>query len=440
MKRLETYEQVSGAFDRLYPLCRSILGQGYRDSLAILKEYIDLNEVEFYTGEKVLNWTVPQEWVLREAWIKDSKGNKVIDFKNHNLHVINYSESIDKIVDLEELKKNVYTTDADPDAIPYVFSYYKKRWGFAMSKNQLNSLPEDQYHVYIDSEFVDGKLVVGHTMLHGKSEKEIFLSSYLCHPSMANNELSGPLILAMLYQRISKWKDRKYTYRFVINPETIGSISYLSKYGEELKRKMHAGLVLTCLGGDEILRYKTSRSESSPFDQLVSYRNSLQETFRVEKFAPFSGSDERQYCSPGFNLPVGQMARKAYGKYKEYHTSLDTKELMGIDNIIDSCNKIEQFLMQNEKEEFYKNIFPNGEVKLGDYDLYPSLNSSGARKNETQSIINEEWFIASVMTILNYADGKHSLSFCAERLGMDVNKLKEVAVILVNKGLLEGPF
>lgn len=440
MQNLEKYEEVSEAFDRLYPLCRSIMGQGYRDSLEIIKEFMDLDEIAFHTGEWVLNWRVPQEWVIREAWIKDSKGNKIIDFKDHNLHVMNYSEPVDKILSLEELKKNIYTSDSDPDAIPYVFSYYKKRWGFAMSKKQLNSLPEDQYHVYIDSEFIDGSLVVGHTKLQGESEKEILLSSYLCHPSMANNELSGPLVLAMLYQRIRKWKDRKYTYRFVINPETIGSIAYLSRYGEELKEKLHAGLVFTCLGGDETLRYKTSRSENAPFDYLVSYVNSVEETFRIEKFIPSSGSDERQYCSPGFDLPVGQMARKVYGQYKEYHTSLDTKELMGIDNIIDSCNKIEEFLKKNEEEEFYKNKYPNGEVKLGNYDLYPSLNSNGSRKNEIESIVNESWFIASVMTILNYADGKHSLSYCAERLHMDISKVKEVAEILVNRGLLDGPF
>lgn len=440
MKNLNSYDEVSEAFDRLYPLCRSIMGQGYRDSLAILKDYINLEEVEFHTGEKVLNWTVPQEWVIREAWIKDSQGNTVIDFQNHNLHVMNYSEPIDKVVSLGELKQRVYISDSDEDAIPYVFSYYKKRWGFAMSKNQLSQLTEGDYHVYIDSEFIDGRLVIGHTKLNGKTDKEILLSSYLCHPSMANNELSGPLVLAMLYQRISKWKDRKYTYRFVVNPETIGSIAYLSRYGEELKSKLYAGLVFTCLGGDEVLRYKTSRSRTSPFDYMALYMKHIkEEDFRIEEFTPDSGSDERQYCSAGFNMPVGQVARKVYGEYKEYHTSLDTKELMGIDNIIDSCNKIEEFLKKNEEELFYKNLYPNGEVKLGDYDLYPSLNSNGTRKNEIESIVNESWFIKSVMTILNYADGKHSLSYCARRLDIDISKVKEVAEILVKRELLAGP-
>lgn len=437
-KELQTYQEVSDAFDRLYPLCRSILGEGYRESLNILKEYIPFDEEVFDSGRKVLNWTVPQEWVIREAWIKDKDGNVIIDFKDNNLYVMNYSESIDKELDLTELKEHIYTSDSDKDAVPYVFSYYKKRWGFAMSQNQLEELKEGQYYVKIDSEFINGKLVVGQTCLKGESSKEILLTSYLCHPSMANNELSGPLVQAMLYQRIKKWSSRKYTYRFVINPETIGSIAYLSRYGTQLQKNLHAGLVLTCLGGDESLRYKTSRMENSPFDLLVSYQNYFAgNSFRVEKFNAYSGSDERQYCSPGFDLPVGQMARKVYGSYKEYHTSLDTKELMGIDNLIDSCNWIEKLLLENEKEIYYKNKFPYGEVKLGDYDLYPTLNSNGLRSNKDQDIINEPGFIKSVMMILNYSDGKHPLSYCAQRLEVDIEKIKNVATILEKKGLIE---
>ena len=440
MKNLNSYNEVSEAFDRLFPLCRSILGQGYRDSLSVLKDYIPLEDVTFSTGEQVLNWTIPQEWVIRDAWIKDENNKKIIDFKHNNLHIMNYSEPIDKTLSLEELKEHIYTSSSDPNAIPYVFSYYKKRWGFAMSEAQLNTLENGQYHAYIDSEFVDGRLVVGHTKLEGESKQEILLSSYLCHPSMANNELSGPLVLAMLYQRIKKWKNRKYTYRFVINPETIGSIAYLSKFSDELKANTKAGLVLTCLGGTESLRYKISRSEQSSFDFLVSYKNHLNpNTFRLEEFDPSTGSDERQYCSPGFDLPVGQMARKVYGSYKGYHTSLDTKESMGIENIIESCDMIEDFLKEYEKEVFFKNKYPNGEVKLGNYDLYPTLNNNGARKNEKTSIINEDWFIRCVMIILNYSDGKHSLSYCAQKANLEIKKVTAVANILVNRGLLEGP-
>lgn len=326
-----------------------------------------------------------------------------------------------------------------------------------MSRKQLEELKDGNYHAYIDSEFVDGKLVVGETTLPGKEEKEILLTSYLCHPSMANNELSGPLVLAMLYQRISRWKSRKFTYRFVINPETIGSISYLSRHGEELEKTLYAGLVLTCLGGTEKLRYQTSRSGGSPIDNLVAKINDEnRQAFRIRSFDPTDGSDERQYCSPGFDLPIGQMARKVYGEYKEYHTSLDTKELMGIENIIESCDEIEKLLLRLEQEDevkleskdlhnkerslgmiFYKNLYPYGEVKLGDYGLYPTINVGGKGKDETQDLINEPWFIKSVMMILSYSDGKTSLEYCAKRLDMDIEKLEKVAEILVEKGLLE---
>lgn len=457
MKKLETKEDVSILFDRLFPVCRSILGEGYRESLRILEEYIPLTEEYFPSGEKVLNWTVPMEWVIREAWIKDEEGNTVVDFKTNNLHVVNYSDSIDQEMDLDELKKHIYTS-LEEDAIPYTISYYKKRWGFCMSNNQLKKLMEGKYHAYIDSEFIQGNLVVGETTLPGESNKEILLTSYLCHPSMANNELSGPLVMAMLYQRIKKWEKRKFTYRFVVNPETIGSIAYISRHGEALKQSVHAGLVFTCLGGTENLRYKTSRRENSTMDKLVAEINGNSPgTYRIEVFNPTSGSDERQYCSPGFDLPMGQMARKVYGEYKEYHTSLDTKELMGIENIIDSCDKLEHFLLQHEEkadvlekkadynknadkqegEIFYKNLYPYGEQKLGDYNLYPSLNSNGKRCDESNSLINQPWFISSVMMLLNYSDGEHSLEYCAKRLNMEVDVLNKVAQILVEKGLLE---
>lgn len=471
MKELYTYEQVSQAFDELFPLCRSILGQGYRDSLKLLQQYMPMEEEDFLSGEKVLNWTVPKEWVIREAWIKDEQENVIVDFKVNNLHVLNYSEAVDSIMDLEELKKYIYTSNSDENAIPYTFSYYKKCWGFCMSKAQLEQLKPGKYHAYIDSEFIDGRLVVGHTTLPGESEKEILLTSYLCHPSMANNELSGPLVLAMLYQRIKKWKNRKYTYRFVVNPETIGSICYLSRYGERLKEAVETGLVLTCLGGTESLRYKRSRQDKAPFDMMVRAVNAEKNgSFRVMCYLPSEGSDERQYCSPGFNLPIGQMARKSYGSYKEYHTSLDTKELMGIDSIIDSCNQLEDFLLRYDREGdcilasymdraekglvdadwkrnifsqakdgelFYQNLYPYGEVKLGDYDLYPSINSDGAKNDGRLELINQPWFIQCVMVILNYSDGQHSLEFVARFLNRDVEQLKQLAQFLIDKGLLK---
>lgn len=295
------------------------------------------------------------------------------------------------------------------------------------------------YHVYIDSEFVDGNLVIGHTELDGKEKKKVFISSYLCHPSMANNELSGPLVMAMLYQRICKWQKRRFQYQFIVNPETIGSISYLSRFGETLKEEMYAGLVLTCLGGDESLRYKASRRGDSPLDVLLLHLKEQGEDIRFEEFTPLGGSDERQYCSPGFNLPVGQMARKVYGSYPEYHTSFDTKELMGIKNIMDSCDKLERLFLGLELDGYYVNQYPYGEIKLGDYDLYPTINDRKIRDEKSQ-ICDTRDFTDQVLMILNYSDGRHRMSEIAGKLGKTIFEVQDAVEVLLEKGLLKGPF
>ncbi|MGN0916208.1 MAG: DUF4910 domain-containing protein [Succinivibrio sp.] len=325
-------DELSVLFDRLFPVSRSILGSGYRKSLKILEEFIPFNELVYQSGQKVLNWVVPKEWVIKEGWIKNlSDGREIINYRNNNLHIVNYSTPVNQILSLEDLKKHTYVSESDHSAIPYVISYYKERWGFSMSKDMLDELQEGSYHAYIDSDFVEGKLVVGETVLSGRSKKEILITSYLCHPSMANNELSGPLTMVLLYDRIKAWKDRKYTYRFVINPETIGSISYLSDHGAYLKENVFAGIVLTCLGGKQSLRWKKSKRGNSPLDLFIDSLSEKSESraYRIMDFDPSEGSDERQYCSAGFDLPVGQMARLVYGSYKEYHTSNDSKELMG---------------------------------------------------------------------------------------------------------------
>ena len=452
-------ENVSILFDRLYPHLRSILGKGYRDSLEILKEYIPFETEVYKSGTKVLNWSVPKEWEIDEAYIEDESGKKVIDIKNCNLHVVNYSAPVDMVMPLSELKSHIYTSSSDRKAIPYTISYYKERWGFCMSKEQLESLPEGNYHAVIKSRFADGALVTGQTVLEGQSKKEILISTYLCHPSMANNELSGPLVQAILYQKIKAWKHRKYTYRFVINPETIGSIAYLSRYGKELLDVLKAGIVLTCLGGEEeCLRIKLSKSATAPFDVLTGSVNAYlsdkekselkvsalfkEESlktgpFRVKAFDPAEGSDERQYCSCGFNLPVSQISRKTYGTYKEYHTSLDTKELMGIDNVIDSAQKIEALLKMLEDEQYYKTIYPYGEVKLGDYDLYPSINCDGVKSSDNELINSDPQFVRKVMFILSYSDGTVPLSELCKKLNCPLENLKKICSVLVKKGLLK---
>lgn len=450
-KNLNNINEISSLFDRLFPLNRSILGEGYRKSLNILCEYIPFQLLSYPTGKQVLNWKIPKEWVIHEAYIEDQNNNRIIDFKDNNLHVVNYSQPFNDFIPLDELKKHIYVSPHLENAVPYTTSYYKKNWGFCMSQKQLNALTEGKYHACINCEFSDGELVVGDCLLEGESKKEILISAYLCHPSMANNELSGPIVQAMLYQRIKKWQHRNFSYRFLINPETIGSIAYISDHYENLKSNIFAGLVLTCLGGSqETFRLKHSRKEDSPFDLLVdrindgTYSDFWDEDtpqdkryVRVERFDPSCGSDERQYCSTGLNLPVSQIARKVYGTYPEYHTSLDNKELMGIESLVDSCNKLEKMLLLHEKEKYYQNNYPNGEVKLGDYDLYPGVNTNGNRKDSSMNeVINNPAFISRVMYILNYSDGSKPLSYIAHRLGCSCTELQKIADILEEKDLI----
>lgn len=433
--------EMEKLFDKLFPICRSIAGEGLRKSLRLMKEYLPLEILSFKTGEKVLNWQIPEEWVIRDAWIKNEKGEKVLDFKNNNLHIINYSTSINKKMTLEKLSQYIHTKPNLPNAIPYVTSYYKKRWGFCMEDERFGRLKEGKYHAFIDSEFVDGQLDLGHALLRGRTEKEILISSYLCHPSMANNELSGPIVLAFLYNRMLKWKNRNFTYRFVVNPETIGSIAYLSRFGDELIKNVYSGIVLTCLGGNMDLSYKNSRRGNSPLDNLASHlfdTNTIEGNIR--KFTPTSGSDERQYCSPGFNLPVGQFSKLVYGSYKEYHTSLDNKDLMGIENLQNSLNEIELILKINEYNGYYVNLYPYGEIKLDQYDLYPDMNAPSNRRYSNNGNPDGRKELNYILMVLNYSDGQHSLLDIAKKCNCSILDLIEIIDKLKRKALIKGPY
>lgn len=265
--------------EKIFPLCRSITGKGVRDTLAILQEYIeqdgikfDINEVP--SGTQVFDWTVPREWAIHDAYIKDQQGNKIIDMSENNLHVMGYSTPIDKWVTLDELKDVVYTQPDQPEVIPYVTSYYKERYGFCMSQEQLDSIPDGKYHIYIDSELFDGSLTYAEVVMPGRSEKELLITSYTCHPSMANNECSGPVVLAAIMRYVKSLKDRKYTYRFVLNPETIGSITYLSRNLEQLKERLIAGIVLSCVGDDRDYSIIHSRYNNTLADKsLITIRS-----------------------------------------------------------------------------------------------------------------------------------------------------------------------
>ncbi|UPW83780.1 DUF4910 domain-containing protein [Lysinibacillus sp. Ag94] len=435
-------KEMDELFDRLFPIMRSITGEGVRETIRILQEYIPLEMEGIPTGTEVFDWEIPKEWVIREAWIKDEHGETIIDIKDLNLHVVNYSEPIDMWLSLEELKKHVHTIPHLPEAVPYVISYYKERWGFCMSQNQLDALPTGQYHVYIDSEKIDGELNFAQAILPGKSKKEVLISTYICHPSMANNELSGPIVAAFLYNRIKQWENRELTYRFVFLPETIGSIAYLSKYGQHLKENMYSGAVLTCLGGKEHqLSYKKSRNTNAPLNNLVTYLSaSGQHSYSIRPFTPLFGSDERQYCSPGFNLPVGQFSKMIYGAYQGYHNSLDTKEHMTIEALLDSVNEIEQILQLQELDGYYINKKPFGEPKLGKYDLYPDINAPGTWGSSSSKKIDNRQQLNQVLTLLSYSDGKHRLSDVAKTLNYSLEDYKISIDVLKEHQLLEGPF
>lgn len=437
----EELRQMEQMFDRLFPLCRSITGPGLRETLKIINEFMPLEQFAEQTGTKMFDWQVPEEWRIREAWLKGPRGEKIIDFKDHNLHVLNYSIPVNKQLSLEELKEHLYTAPHMPDAIPYVTSYYKRRWGFCLPQNQFDRLEPGEYHAYIDSELVDGEINYAHAVLPGQTKEEVLISSYVCHPSMANNELSGPITAAFLYQRLKQWPQRRFTYRFVLAPETIGAIAYLHRFGDHLKNSLHAGMILTCVGGGDPLSFKKTRRETSPIDMVVEHMFAKgNHKGRLREFTPINGSDERQYCSPGFNLPVGQMSRMLHSGYSGYHNSADTKEAMTIEALQDCVNQVEEILLALELDGYYINRYPYGEVKLDRHGLYPDMNNPQMWGYSSNQVVDARTQLNRVLIMLNYSDGLHSLREIADKCGCSILQLKPVVDILLNKGLIEGPF
>jgi aminopeptidase-like protein len=440
---LESNLDIEKLFDELFPLPRSITGAGYRESLKILSRYIPFELDGISTGTKVFDWTVPQEWIIEDAYLLGPNGEKILDFKKNNLEVVNYSESIDKILELEELDKNLHSIPERSDWIPYVTSYYKKTWGFCLTHRQRQQLKPGKYHAVIKSSFVDGSVEYGYRYLRGNAvngeveKKLILISSYLCHPSLANNELSGPIMLAALYERMEKWKNRRFDYLFVVNPETIGSICFLKQHGSKIAKSMQAGLVLTCLGGPkEKLSYKKSRRGDSTLDKLFLQ---LEQEGEIETrdFDPSEGSDERQYCSAGFNLPVGQISRTIYGSYPEYHTSADDKEFVRLDDFLATITKIEDILKMHDLLRPLKRIEPYCEIQLGKRGLYPNINSPQTWGASSDSLQDQQEQLKAVMYILSYADGKSDLVDIARLTKIKMKNLYKYAEKLMNANLLK---
>lgn len=440
MPELSERERINEQFDELWPLTRSITGPGIEKSLDILQSDIPIDIEYVSSGTEVFDWEVPMEWRIREARLIGPDGTVYADFDETNLAVVNYSEPVDQWLSLEELDPHLYTAPDVPDATPYVTSYYDREWGFCLPHSTYENLPDGKYHAYIDSEFIDGRLPFGHTTLEGESNEEVLLSSYLCHPSLANNELSGPLVLSMLYNRIKQWDQQHYTYRFVLAPETIGSLCYLDKYGDHLQQHLVSGAVLTCLGGPaESLRYQYSRNGSSLLDEVVRNQSNYGEyPLRTTEFTPTGGSDERQYCSPGFDLPIGQFARTVYGDYDGYHNSNDTKDFMTIDALVRSADEIESVLTTLKIGGGFRNTEPYGEPMLSKYDLYPSRNAPETRNNSTDDIVDDDRrFLNAVLRILNRSDGTERMVEIANDYEYSIDEIAPIVAILQRKGLLQ---
>jgi aminopeptidase-like protein len=392
----------------LFPICRSITGNGVRQTLDILKKQIPITIFEVPSGTRVFDWTVPYEWNINDAYIADKNGNKIVDFNKNNLHIVGYSTPIDAWIPSAELQNHLHSLERQPDAIPYVTSYYKEYWGFCIAHNQRLKLSDDSYHVYIDSTLKPGALTYGELIIPGKTEEEIFLSTYICHPSMANNELSGPVVLSYL----AKWicsQPRKYTYRIIFIPETIGSITYLSLNIEQMKKNIIAGFNISCVGDERVYSFVSSRYGNTLADKLVSnILSSKHPTFIKYSFLD-RASDEKHYCSPGVDLPLVTICRSKFGTFPEYHTSLDNLDFVTPGGLEGSYELLRDCIQALEKNSKYK-ITCFGEPQLGKRGLYPNIST----RDSTNSV-------RKMMDFIAYSDGKNDL--------IDISNLIDVPVV-----------
>jgi aminopeptidase-like protein len=407
----------------LFPICRSLTGNGVRETLQIIqRELPELRIHEVESGTKAFDWTVPQEWNIRDAYILDPDGIKIVDFTHSNLHVVGYSVPVDQLVSLEDLQEHLHSLPGQPDAIPFVASYYAKQWGFCITHALRVKLKPGLYRVKIDSTLEDGYLTYGELILPGKSTKEVFLSTYVCHPSMGNNELSGPTVTTFLAKWIKDIPDRRYTYRIIFIPETIGSILYLSRNIHDMQRAMIAGFVITCVGDNRSHSYLPSRAGNTLVDRVALHvLKHLAPNFISYTFLD-RGSDERQYCSPGVDLPVASVMRTKYHVYPEYHTSKDDLTLITPAGLLGGYESIRHCLLCIEKNEILQ-VSVLCEPQLSPRGLYPTI------MNQTSSV-------TAMMDLIAYADGSCDLLDIARKINQPMWELLETVEILKKNGLL----
>ncbi len=417
-------EEMYKLAECLYPICRSITGNGVRKTLSILKEIIPIEITEVPSGTKVFDWEIPNEWNIREAWIKNSDGEKIVDFENLNLHILNYSEPVNKWVNLKELKEHLYTIPEFPDWVPYRTSYYSRKWGFCISHKQFENLKEDDYQVLIDSEIEPGSLTYGEYLIPGQTKNEVLFSCHVCHPSLCNDNLSGIVLATNLAKQLGK-RNLYYSYRFLFVPGTIGSITWLSKNEDKTKNIKH-GLVLSLLGDSSPFHFKRSRQGDTEIDRIMEYILLKEKNSTIRDFSPY-GYDERQFCSPGFNLPVGSLTRTPFGEFPEYHTSADNLNFINASNLSQSLALLFKVVAMIEGNRKWINTSPKGEPQLGKRGLY----------NPVGGQISQKDYQMALLWILNLSDGSNSLLDISARSKIDFDTLLNAAKDLAEVSLLK---
>ncbi len=418
-------DEIYSLIRELYPICRSITGEGFRETLARIRKEIPLDVYEVPSGTQVFDWNVPKEWNIRDAYVKNSRGERIIDFKRHNLHVVNYSVPVHRKMSLAELRTHLHTLPEQPDWIPYRTSYYKEDWGFCLSHNQLQTMREDQYEVCIDSVLENGSLTYGQYYLPGENSAEILISCHACHPSLCNDNLSGVAMATFLAKYLGQAQLR-YSYRFLFIPGTIGAITWLSQNEDHVNAIQH-GLVLTCLGDRGHITYKKSRRGDTEIDRAMAHvLKHSGRRYDIENFSPY-GYDERQYCSPEFDLPVGCLMRTPHGRFPEYHSSADNLELMDPANLAHSLMTCLSVFCVLENNRWYCNQNPKCEPQLGRRGLYRAM--GGNRDEKLQE--------TAMLWVLNLSDGEHTLLDIAERSGLAFDTVHDAASLLLRHGLLK---
>lgn len=406
-------KRMRGQLRRLYPVCRSMTGDGVRETLDVIGESVPVERWGFPSGTTCHDWTINDEWNVRDAWIADTNGRRVVDFQQHSLHLMGYSVPTRERMTLKQLRPHLFTVPEHPDWIPYRTSYYERTWGFCLSQRNLDAMHEGPYDVFIDSEVSPGELTIGEIVVRGDSKDEVLISAHTCHPSLANDNLSGIVVATEIAAALSRLPHRRLTYRFVFAPGIIGSLAWLTRHQERLHRVKH-GLVLAGLGGPGTLVYKRSRRADRDIDRAASHVV-LRDGGEVRDYSPY-GYDERQYNSLGFDLSVGRLTRTPHGEYPEYHTSADDLDFVKDDELVGAFLAIGRILEVLEHDAVYVNLSPYGEPQLGKRGLYPSLGGVAA----TESMMALLWTLAC-------SDGDTRLLDIADRAGLDFAVVEQAA-------------